>query len=197
MGPAVKLSVLLPTRNRADYLRYAARTVLEQDDPDLELVISDNASEDETAEVCRALDDPRVRYVRTDRPLPVSENWQNALEHASGDYVIMLGDDDALLRGYCRITRSIIERFERPELIYHGGYQFAYPGVLPDAPDGHLVGPHRYAIFGDSTGPVRLDARLAREQVQASLRFRMQIGYNMQYSTISRELIERLRPHGP
>ena len=45
MAPLV--SVLLPTRNRLEYLRYAIETVLRQDDPDLEVVVSDNDSEED------------------------------------------------------------------------------------------------------------------------------------------------------
>ena len=47
MAPLV--SVLLPTRNRLEFLRYAVETVLRQDDQDLEIVVSDNDSEDDIA----------------------------------------------------------------------------------------------------------------------------------------------------
>ena len=62
MTPLV--SVLLPTRNRLEFLRYALETVLRQDDGDWEIVVSDNDSEEDIAGHVAGLGDDRVRYVR-------------------------------------------------------------------------------------------------------------------------------------
>src|SRR5918997_95547 len=108
MTPLV--SVLLPTRNRLDYLRYAIETVLRQDDPDWEIVVSDNDSEEDIAGHVRGLGDDRVRYVRTASFVPVTENWNNALEHSIGRYAVMLGDDDGLMPGYVARVRELVAR---------------------------------------------------------------------------------------
>ena len=50
----------------------------------------------------------------------------------------MLGDDDALLPGYVTALRDVIERLDHPDAVYCGAYLYAYPGVLPDAPEGYL-----------------------------------------------------------
>ena len=63
MTPLV--SVLLPTRNRLEFLRYAIETVLRQDDPDWEIVVSDNDSGEDIAGHLDGLADERIRYVRT------------------------------------------------------------------------------------------------------------------------------------
>ena len=63
MAPLV--SVLLPTRNRLEFLRYAIETVRRQDDGDWEIVVSDNDSEEDIAGHVAALGDDRIRYVRT------------------------------------------------------------------------------------------------------------------------------------
>ena len=96
----MKLSVLIPTRNRLKYLKYGVATVLRQDYADWELIISDNDSEEDIEGYVHSLDDPRIKYYRTDRFIPVTDNWNNALKKSSGEYVIMLGDDDALMRGH-------------------------------------------------------------------------------------------------
>jgi glycosyltransferase involved in cell wall biosynthesis len=189
--------VVAVSLKKEEYLRYAIPSVREQDDEDWELVVSDNCSADGTEAYIASLDDPRIVYVRTSEPLPVTENWQFALDHSTGDYVLMLGDDDCLLRGYFRITRELVRRFDAPEVIYHGAYQFAYPGVMPGAPDGYLIGPHRYGIFGDESGPFVLHQERARAVVDASMQLRMLLGYNMQYTTVSRSLIERIADRGP
>ena len=80
------VSVLLPTHNRLEYLRYAVESVRRQDATDWEIVVSDDASEEDIAGFVDGLMDPRVRYVRTDRFVPVTDNWNNALRHSRGDY---------------------------------------------------------------------------------------------------------------
>jgi glycosyltransferase involved in cell wall biosynthesis len=94
MTPTV--SVLIPTRNRAGLLPCAVRSVLEQTCAEFELIVCDNHCSDGTAEVVRGFTDPRVRYIRTERVLPMPENWAFALRQAVGEYVLFLPDDDAL-----------------------------------------------------------------------------------------------------
>src|SRR5215210_76461 len=79
----MRFSALLPTRNRLEYLRFAVESVLRQDDSDWELVVSDNDSEEDIAGYVASLGDDRVRYVRTDAFVPVTENWNNALRHST------------------------------------------------------------------------------------------------------------------
>ncbi len=195
MAPLV--SVLLPTRNRLDYLKLALQTVLRQDDGDWEAIVSDNASEEDIAGHVAALGDARVRYVRTASFVPVTENWNTALAHSTGEHVVMLGDDDGLLPGFVAAVRALRERFDAPDVIYTGACLFAYPGVIPEHPRGY-VQPYSYAkFFRGRDAPFVLDPAVARGLVDAALGFRVRYGFNMQFSTVSRALVERLAPHGP
>jgi len=103
------ISVIIPTRERAKYLAYSVQTALAIDDKNIEIIVSDNASEDDTADVIGCLDDPRLRYIRTDRRLSMRQNFQFALDHAKGDYVIFFGDDDGILPRQFPSLRSILE----------------------------------------------------------------------------------------
>jgi glycosyltransferase involved in cell wall biosynthesis len=189
---AMRFSALLPTRNRLEYLRFAVDSVLRQDDPDWELVISDNDSEDDIAGYVASLGDERVRYVRTDAFVPVTENWNNALRHSTGDYVVMLGDDDALLPGYFSAMRRHIERFDGPEAIYTSAMLYAYPGVDAAAPRGYLQ-PYGYATFlRGASEPYVLDPDVAREAVRQAMDFRVRYGFNMQFALVSRRLADRI-----
>ena len=192
----MRFSVLLPTRNRLQFLRFAVETVRRQDVDDWEIIVSDNDSEDDIAGYVASYADPRIRYQRTDRFLPVTENWNYALAQSRGDYVIMLGDDDGLMPGYFRAMTDLVERFDHPELIYTSGYLFAYPGVLPDHPEGLLNHYRNGVFFGGAEEAFRLDARLAEKVAFDALNFKMTFAFNMQYSLISRSLIDRLRPLG-
>jgi glycosyltransferase involved in cell wall biosynthesis len=88
-------SVVIPTRNRAHLLRSALQSVLWQSFEDYELIVSDNCSADNTAEVIREIAGDRARVVRPDRMLSMPDHWEFALNHARGRFVAYLSDDDA------------------------------------------------------------------------------------------------------
>ncbi len=192
----MKFSVLLPTRNRLELLRYAVQSVLRQDYADWELVVADNDSENDVAGYVGALGEPRVRYLATGRLLPVTENWNFALSKSSSDYVIMLGDDDCLLKGYFRRLAALVESFRRPDFVYTDALQYAYPGVIPGQRQGFVqIG---YTGFiGGAAEPFVLAPERARRAVAESMRFRVTFGYNMQHFLVARRMIERLARAGP
>ena len=63
----MKLTVGIPTYNRSGLLREAIESVLAQTFTDFRLIVSDNASDDDTPEVVRSFDDERIDYLRTER----------------------------------------------------------------------------------------------------------------------------------
>jgi glycosyltransferase involved in cell wall biosynthesis len=193
----MKISVLIPTRDRLALLRSAVDSVLRLDDEDFELVISDNVSSENVAEYVESLSDPRVIYVRTPRLLAVTDNWNNALEHSSGDYVIMLGDDDALLSTYFTRTRRLIAEFDRPQVVYHNALVYAYPGVVPAEPRGFLRSEGYADFLRDARQPFRLEHDRATSMVYAAMGFRLRYGFNMQFVTVERGLIDELSGNGP
>ena len=93
------LSVIIPTRERPETLQYTLRTALDQTSKNFEVIVSDNFSQDNTAEVVRSLSDPRLRLINPGRRLSMCDNWDFALLHAAGDYVMFIGDDDAVIPG--------------------------------------------------------------------------------------------------
>ena len=92
-----KFTVVIPTRERSTTLHHALRTCVEQTYEPLEIIVSDNASLDDTRAVVESFADPRIRYVNTGRRLSMSRNWEFALSHVTGDFVTYVGDDDGLL----------------------------------------------------------------------------------------------------
>jgi len=193
----MKFSVLLPTRNRLEYLRYAVETVRRQDYDDWEIVIADNNSEEDIAAYVNAQCDARIKYVRSDQFLPVTDNWNRALELSSGDFVIMLGDDDGLMKGYFSRARDLIARFGLPDLIYSSGYLYAYPGVLPKYPDGILHHYRNATFLKAESEPFLFPREKAMKLVHDSLNFKMKFTYNMQYSLFGRSLIDDMLGDGP
>lgn len=193
----MKFSVLLPTRNRLEYLRYAVETVRRQDYGDWEVVVSDNASEEDIGGYVRGLADSRVKYLRSECFLSVTDNWNRSLDQSSGDFVIMLGDDDGLLQGYFSHAMDLIAQFGIPDLVYGSGYLYAYPAVLPAFPKGMLHHYRNATFLQDGDQPFWFPHHDALRLVRDSLNFKMKFTYNMQYSLIGRPLIDEMLHDGP
>lgn len=92
------VSICLPVRNGADRIEEVVWSVLAQDHERIELVISDNASTDETEEVCRALakSDSRIVYHRHPENVGLLNNFISAMQLANGVFLRWVGDDDWL-----------------------------------------------------------------------------------------------------
>jgi glycosyltransferase involved in cell wall biosynthesis len=101
-----KVSIIIPTYNRANYVCQAIESALAQDYPDLEIVVSDNASADGTAEAVKSYGcDHRLKYFRNSENIGMVPNFRKALyDHAAGDWAIVLNDDDYF------IDRSFISK---------------------------------------------------------------------------------------
>ena len=191
------LSVLIPSRNRLDLLKMAVQSVLLQDFDDFEIVVSDNASSEDYGGYLESLGDPRIRYIRSDTPLSVTNNWNRALEAARGDYVVMLGDDDALAPGYLRHQVHLIETFNQPDVLYAMCYHYAYPGVIDGAPDGYLATVDNSILFRGHNAPYELDEPAARRLGRIAASFRHQISFNAQHYMYRRAYISSLSALGP
>jgi glycosyltransferase involved in cell wall biosynthesis len=191
-------SILLPTRNRLDLARGAIETVRLQDDPDWELVLADNCSDDDVAGYVASLADPRIRHIRSDGPLSVTDNWNRAIDAARGDFIVMLGDDDGLTPGYISAMRAEMAASAGAEFAFHGGWHFTFPGVLPGMPEGGLVDAtaNHAILFGRSESQA-LPREEARRMAAAALRLNVLYGFNMQYFLFTRSFLDRLREHGP
>lgn len=91
--------MLLPNYNYARFLPAAIESILAQTLTDFELVISDDASTDDSAAILRdyAARDPRIRFTHHVRNLGMVENWNWCLQQARGDYVKFVFGDDVLV----------------------------------------------------------------------------------------------------
>jgi len=109
-----KISILIPTYNRAHYLVDAIESSLIQDYPNFEVIVSDNHSTDETEEcVKKYLSDPRFRYYRNATNLGSGTNYKMLLyEYARGEYGHFLADDDYFIdKNHLRKAMQIIKKY--------------------------------------------------------------------------------------
>ena len=186
-----RYSVLLPTHNGASLLEGCIRSVLDQPYDDVELIISDNASTDETPAILeRFASDPRVRLLRQDPVLGVTENWNVALAQSTGDRIVLLGDDDVLLPGYFERVDALLERHDDPDVLLHNGYGYAFPGFagseVSQYADPFYVAEPPLPAEGDVPKDVR------RHVVEQLFDFQFPLPLNMQNAIVHRRCMDVL-----
>jgi len=95
----MSVTIVIPTRNRGFILDHAVRSASRQTFRELDILISDNHSTDDTPEIARRwmAEDHRIRYVRTSEPLSMPASWEFALSNADADWILLLEDDGVLL----------------------------------------------------------------------------------------------------
>ena len=137
-----KLSVVMPTHNRPEQLARAAQSVLSQDLTDLELIIVDDASSDDTPTVTERLsDDSRVTVVRNEESVGPGGARNQGISLARGEMLGFCDDDDAWLPGAAAILMGTLE--SDPDL----GVVTAWHRVVHDH-DGRTVEYHGPRAFG-------------------------------------------------
>jgi glycosyltransferase involved in cell wall biosynthesis len=102
-GLIPKVSIGIPTFNRANLLRRSIESAIGQDYPNVEILISDNASTDSTPDICGLYINTygsRIKYVRQSVNLGATANFSKVLEMASGEFFMWLGDDDWIDASY-------------------------------------------------------------------------------------------------
>jgi hypothetical protein len=112
MAPLI--SIAIPTRERGRYLTHCLETALRCDPRKVEVVVSDNASADASF-----IDDPRfaaVKFVRQPGRIPLAANFEAAFAVCTGDYIIYVGDDDAVIPSGIGDLIEVLES-RRPDVV--------------------------------------------------------------------------------
>jgi glycosyltransferase involved in cell wall biosynthesis len=118
--PAV--SVIIPTYNRADFLRLAITSVLNQTFQDFEIIVVDDASEDHTHEVVHNFRDKRIKYIRHEVNKRVAAARNTGVLNSSGDYVAFVDDDDEWLPKKLQMQVALLEDDTSTVGVVYTGY---------------------------------------------------------------------------
>lgn len=156
---SAKVSVILPTFNRAGSLALASQSVLNQSFRDLELIIVDDASGEDIAAVAEALGDPRVRYVRRETNGGASAARNTGLGVAGGAFIAFQDSDDLWLPGKLERQLAFFETLPADVGVVTGS-KLLY-GCGPD----YTYGPGQVSCAPPPAGRLRLD----EDQVRHSL----------------------------
>jgi glycosyltransferase involved in cell wall biosynthesis len=106
----MKISVVVPVRNGGPYLTRCIESILAQDigEYELEVLVQDNCSTDETPDVISGLTDSRVTFFRSPVLLPAWENWTQVCNKSTGDFVKLLPVDDTLEQGALKFQANAL-----------------------------------------------------------------------------------------
>lgn len=94
----LKISICIPTYNGAPWIRETLCSVLSQNYQNFEIIVSDDASTDNTIDIIKSFDDKRIRIFRNKENLGYGKNLQKCYEKATGDIIFLMGHDDILLK---------------------------------------------------------------------------------------------------
>lgn len=130
------MSVIIPTYNRAAYIADAIRSVQSQDHPDVEIIVADDGSSDDTPAIVAGFGDALVYLPLAHRGLPAATR-NRGLAKATGDFVAFLDSDDLFLPHKLKLQLSAFLAHPEAGLVYSDGYYFRDD---PTQPTGHLLG---------------------------------------------------------
>ena len=149
-----RVSFVVPCYRLAAYLDSCVHSILRQTYEDLEVLVMDDCSPDNTEEVAKAISDKRVRYIRNETNLGHLRNYNRGIQLATGDFVWLISADDRLR------SRDVLERYmavleEEPRV----GYAFC-PGI--GIVDGKESGVIEWATLDCSSDCILPGRRLLR-----------------------------------
>jgi glycosyltransferase involved in cell wall biosynthesis len=180
----LKISVIVPIYNQAPFIRETVDSVLQQDYPNLELLLSDDGSTDGTSHILReyAGDEPdRVRVVASEHNTGIAGAFNRALHAHTGEYIAWLGGDDVMLPG--KLSRQVAALEACPDAIgcchdaevfdsdsgrtyglftevYNGRRGVRDGGVELLLDPGYLMLPSTMMVRSSAVGDLRFDQRI-------------------------------------
>lgn len=161
-----KVSVIIPTYNRADLLPRAVNSVLAQTYSDLEIIIVDDCSPDDTREVIARFSDLRIRSFRHERNKGLSAARNTGIANARGEYIAFLDDDDEYLPSKLEEQVELLNTSSNDVGLVYGWLNWI------DGSSGRVLESRRSAMQGDifdealaMNGPSSPPSWLARSSV--------------------------------
>jgi glycosyltransferase involved in cell wall biosynthesis len=138
-------SILIPTKDKEEYIGLAISSILRQTFRNFEIIISDNSTK-KIDKLISSFNDKRIRYYKTSKSLLLTDNWNNAISKTRGRYIILMGDDDYILPSCLRDYYSAIVEYDYPDFLFCNFANFEYSR-------------NKLMIYGKNNGrPTREDA---------------------------------------
>jgi glycosyltransferase involved in cell wall biosynthesis len=128
-----KISVLICVRNAEKYISACIKSILSQTTSSFELIIVDDLSTDNTAEIIKKFGDPRIKYYRNETWLGISKSRNRCIDASSGDFLFFTDAD-------CVVSKDWIEQglrcLDKPDCLgVEGRIYYVNEGYLPSFSD--------------------------------------------------------------
>jgi len=134
------VSIVIPTRSRAHLLDYAIRSALNQTYRNIEVIIQDNNSTDNTPEIVeKFLSDDRVKYYRSKKDLKMQLNWERAISYASGQIIVRLDDDCVFYNNFIKESLSDLTNNNADVVMYSMATLRLEKKITIQFPDKHTL----------------------------------------------------------
>lgn len=129
------MTIAIPTFNRASWLKDGVNAALAQTYPKFEVLVCDNASSDQTPDMLRHISDSRLRVVRHPENIGPGRNCAACVEHAKGEFVVIVPDDDRIAPHMLEKCAALIRKDPGIDVVIAiGDMHFASEGrTLPAA----------------------------------------------------------------
>ena len=181
-----KYSLIIPTRNRQSTAISAIESGLNCNYPDLEIIVTDNSDDSSLKEM---LDErgllPKVIYSKTTSVLSMRDNWERGVELSSGEYLSVIGDDDAVLpdtflwanvvlsHHNVEVLKSAYAIYKWPDYAFHGMRNF----IEVSLDDGFKI------------------VKNPRELLLDAIKYKFNVGTGpgIYYGFVSRKFLDQLR----
>lgn len=159
-----KITIIIPTLNRAETLYFTISTALNQDYENYEIIVSDNYSEDKTKAIVSSFNSSKIKYINPQKRLSMSKHWEFALNHVNEGYVTILGDDDGILPNKLKILSRLILKYKIDVIGWRFG-NFNWKGLPP-----YFMIPmsNHYSIIKSST---EINKIINKESIYNTIKF--------------------------
>jgi glycosyltransferase involved in cell wall biosynthesis len=122
-----KITVIIPTYNRANLVARSIESVLSQTYQDWELIVVDDGSQDETKEVVSRFTDPRIHYIfQENKKLPGARN--TGIRASTGEYLVFLDSDDQISADKLALQSAVLDANSQIGLVCSGWYEVDLEG---------------------------------------------------------------------
>lgn len=182
------LSVAIATKNREEFCIKSVQSILDMDDPRIEISISDNSSTTKVRDYVDSIQSSQIKYFYTNDQISSIDNFNSAVEQCTGEFVTLIGDDDTILSSMM-LAAEWMKQNNIETLSSKRNQRYFWPKSRPQSPTGTL---HLFR-FSKSLNIVN-----AREEIIKAAKlginnfydFRVAMSY---HGIVKRDLMEKVK----
>jgi len=111
------ISIVIPTRQRHETLKYTIKTILNQNFNNYQIIIGDNNSTKETKDVVKEFNSNKINYYRSNVDLSLADSYEFSVSKATGEYIMVMADNDGIIEGGLEFIVDILNINNNPLVI--------------------------------------------------------------------------------